>query len=61
VSLSKLQINRQIKEPPQSIQIGNAIEDVDCYEHYSIGQHEMFRIVWEKILEAAQLKEEKTK
>jgi len=34
---------------------------VECYEHYSIGQQEMFRIVWEKILEAAQLKEEKTK
>ena len=57
--LSKPQI--EIKKPPRSIRIKNAIGDVECYEHHSIGQHELFRIVWEKILEAAQLKEEKTK
>jgi len=61
VPLSKPQIKREIKKPPQTIQIENAIGDVECHEHYSIGQQEMFRIVWEKILEAAQLKEEKTK
>lgn len=61
MSLSKPQINREIKKPQQTIQIENAIGDVECYEHYSIGQKEMFRIVWEKILEAAKIKEEKTK
>ena len=59
--LSKPQINREIKKPPQTTQIENATGDAECYEHYSIGQHEMFRIVWEKVLEAAQLKDEKTK
>lgn len=59
--LSKPEINREIKKPPQTIQIENSIGNVECYEHYSIGQPEMFGIVWEKILEAAQLKEEKTK